>query len=109
MPEFDFNDAYIFVDEKRNLLVMRKLGDLPQNIDVSSLSFAERQELRPVENVITEEQLVLTEEGKRLLLELKRVVIIKDAGSEFGVPGRYYLHPSRLEALKKLIAAYAVK
>jgi hypothetical protein len=109
MSVLDFNDAYIFVDEKRNLLVMRKLGPLPSEINAANLSFIERQELRPVEKVITEEQLALTQEGKKQLVELKKLVIIKDAQSAMDVPGRYYLCPARIEVLKAIIRQYSQK
>jgi len=41
----DFNDAYIFVDEDRTILVMRKLGPLPVELEDKSLSFIEKQEM----------------------------------------------------------------
>ncbi len=107
MSDLDFNDAYIFVDERRNLLVMRKLGPLPAEINPEDLSFIQGQELRPVEKVITEEQLALTQEGKEQLVELKKVVITKDAQSSMDTPGRYYLHPARIEILKKIIKQYS--
>ena len=109
MVELDFNDAYIVVDEERNILVMRKLGNLPPDFEKNNrLSFAEKQELKPVENVFIESQLSLTEEGKKLLAKLKEVVITQDAGSTLNQPGRYYLHPKRIEELKKIISEYSL-
>ncbi|MDL1969618.1 MAG: hypothetical protein LWW94_01355 [Candidatus Desulfofervidaceae bacterium] len=108
MATLDFNDAYIVVDEDRNILVMRKLGALPPGIEKdNTLSFAEKQELKPVENVFVETQLSLTEEGKKLLAQLKEIVITKDAGSNLNQPGRYYFHPQRVKELKDIISNFS--
>ncbi|MDL1955803.1 MAG: hypothetical protein LWW95_01940 [Candidatus Desulfofervidus auxilii] len=106
----DFNDAYIIVDKERNILVMRKLGPLPEEFkNDKSLSFIEKQELRPVEMVLLEEKLNLTEEGKKRLILLKKAVIEEDAGSKIDEPGRYYLKPERIEALKAIIKEFSIK
>ena len=104
----DFNDAYIFVDEDRTILVMRKLGPLPVELEDKTLSFIEKQEMRPVEGVVIESQLNLTEKGKQLLKQLIETVIVQDAGVDSNQPGRYYLHPKRIETLKNIIQEHSV-
>jgi len=104
----DFNDAYIFVDEDRTILVIRKLGPLPVELEDKSLSFIEKQELRPVEGVFIEPQLNLTEKGKQLLKQLIETVITQDAGATLNQPGRYYLHSKRIETLKNIIQEHSV-
>ncbi len=105
---FDFNDAYIFVDEDKTILVMRKLGPLPVELEDKSLSFIEKQEMRPVEGVFIEPQLNLTKKGKQLLKQLIDTVITQDAGAALNQPGRYYLHSKRIETLKDIIQEYSV-
>ncbi len=98
-----FNDAYIIVDEKNFLIVMRQLGDLPKDIDVSGLSYGEQQELRPVKDVLIEWKLELDEKGKKALEELKKQVVIEDHGASLDKAGRYYLSQRRLEELTEII------
>jgi len=101
-----FNDAYIIVDERNFLMVLRELGDLPEDIDANDLSYSERQELRPVKGVMPEWQLNLSEEGKKALEELKKTVITKDYGVPLNKVGRYYLSQERLEKLAEIIERF---
>lgn len=105
-----FNDAYILVDEKNFLIILRELGDLPKDIkdiDVSDLSYGEQQELRPVKDVIPEWKLKLNKKGGKALEELKKQVVIEDHGATLHKVGRYYLSQRRLETLAEIIEEFS--
>ncbi|KPJ69407.1 MAG: hypothetical protein AMJ45_00170 [Syntrophobacter sp. DG_60] len=103
-----FNDAYIIVDEKNFLIILRELDDLPKDIEIDALSYGEQQELRPVKNVLLEWQLELNEKGKEALEELKKQVIIEDYGATPQKVGRYYLSQRRLETLAGIIEKFTI-
>lgn len=103
-----FNDAYIIVDEKNFLLILRELGDLPKDIEhVNDLPYGQQQELRPVKGVIPEWELKLDRKGEKALKELKKQVVIEDHGVSLKKPGRYYLSQRRLEALTQIIEKFS--
>lgn len=103
-----FNDAYIIVDEKNFLIILRELGNLPEDMDVSDLSYGKQQELRPVKNVLLEWQLKLNEKGKEALEELKKQVIIEDYDATPKKVGRYYLSQRRLDTLAEIIEKFSI-
>ena len=103
-----FNDAYLDTWTGRRLLVLRRLGGLPPEIERFLATGAglplPEAELCPVLSCTTDAHLSLSPDQRQRLERLKDAVLA-DCGQPSEAVGRFPLSPERLEELRAIMQA----